>query len=62
MASRAVPMGSAPQSSFQFVLQELKPKGKLLTPFNIISVPRDSGRSPTSTSTSRGESGRGSTS
>jgi Ni/Fe-hydrogenase subunit HybB-like protein len=27
------------QSTFRFFLQELKPKGKLLTPFNIISVP-----------------------
>ena len=39
MASRTVSVGSAPQSTFRFFLQELKPKGKLLTPFNIISVP-----------------------
>jgi len=24
---------------FKFILQEMKPKGKLLTPFNIISIP-----------------------
>jgi len=39
MASRAVPMGSAPQSTWGFIRQEMKPKGKLLTPFNIISIP-----------------------
>jgi Ni/Fe-hydrogenase subunit HybB-like protein len=40
MASSAGPVvGSAGQSTFRFLLQELKPKGKLLTPFNIISVP-----------------------
>jgi len=40
MASSAGPVvGVAPQSTFRFFLQELKPKGKLLTPFNIISVP-----------------------
>ncbi|MBW1842935.1 MAG: polysulfide reductase NrfD, partial [Deltaproteobacteria bacterium] len=39
MASRAVPMGSAPQSTLGFILQEMKPKGNLLTPFNIISIP-----------------------
>jgi len=39
MVSRAVPLGSAPQSTFRFFLEELKPKGKLLTPFNIISMP-----------------------
>jgi len=39
MASRAVAIGSTPQSTFRFFLQELKPKGKLVTPFNIVSVP-----------------------
>jgi Ni/Fe-hydrogenase subunit HybB-like protein len=39
MVSHAVPVGSAPQSTFRFVLQELKPKGNLLTPFNVISIP-----------------------
>lgn len=39
MASSARPVGDAPQSTFRFLLQELKPKGKLLTPFNIISAP-----------------------
>lgn len=29
----------APPSRWKFILSELKPKGKLLTPFNIISVP-----------------------
>ena len=27
------------QSTWKFLLSELKPKGKLLTPFNIISIP-----------------------
>jgi len=31
--------GSAPRSTLRFFLNELKPKGKLLTPFNLISVP-----------------------
>jgi len=39
MVSNAAPVGGAPQSTFRFFLQELKPKGKLVTPFNIISVP-----------------------
>jgi Ni/Fe-hydrogenase subunit HybB-like protein len=39
MVSSAGPASSAPQSTFRFFLQELKPKGKLLTPFNIISLP-----------------------
>jgi len=38
MVSSAGPVGGH-QSTFQFFLQELKPKGKLLTPFNIISIP-----------------------
>ena len=38
MVSSAGPVGGH-QSTFQFSLQELKPKGKLLTPFNIISIP-----------------------
>jgi len=39
MVSSAGPAGGAQQSTFQFFLQELKPKGKFLTPFNIISIP-----------------------
>ena len=39
MASSAGPVGDAQQSTFRFFLQELKPKRKFLTPFNIISVP-----------------------
>ncbi len=39
MASSAGLIGDPPQSTFRFFLQELKPKGKLLTPFNIISLP-----------------------
>jgi Ni/Fe-hydrogenase subunit HybB-like protein len=39
MVSNAGPVGGAPQSTFRFFLQELKPKGKFLTPFNIISIP-----------------------
>jgi Ni/Fe-hydrogenase subunit HybB-like protein len=39
MVSGVGPASSAPQSTFRFFLQELKPKGKLLTPFNIISLP-----------------------
>ncbi|MBW2493501.1 MAG: polysulfide reductase NrfD [Deltaproteobacteria bacterium] len=38
MVSSAGPVGGH-QSTLQFFLQELKPKGKLLTPFNIISAP-----------------------
>jgi Ni/Fe-hydrogenase subunit HybB-like protein len=32
-------VGGGSQSTFRFLLQELKPKGKLLTPFNVISLP-----------------------
>jgi Ni/Fe-hydrogenase subunit HybB-like protein len=39
MVSSAGPASGAPQSTFHFFLQELKPKGKFLTPFNIISLP-----------------------
>ena len=39
MVGSASPVGGAGQSTFRFFLQELKPKGKLLTPFNIISLP-----------------------
>jgi Ni/Fe-hydrogenase subunit HybB-like protein len=39
MVSSAGPEAGAQQSTFQFFLQELKPKGKFLTPFNIISIP-----------------------
>ena len=39
MVGNAGLAGGAPQSPFRFFLQELKPKGKLLTPFNIISLP-----------------------
>jgi Ni/Fe-hydrogenase subunit HybB-like protein len=39
MTSSVGPIGDAPQSTFRFLLQELKPKGKFLTPFNIISIP-----------------------
>ncbi len=39
MVSNAGLAGGASQSTFRFFLQELKPKGKLLTPFNIISAP-----------------------
>jgi Ni/Fe-hydrogenase subunit HybB-like protein len=39
MASSASLSGGAPRSTLRFLLQELKPKGKLLTPFNIITLP-----------------------
>ena len=39
MVSSAGPASGAPQSTFRFFLQELKPKGRFLTPFNIISIP-----------------------
>jgi Ni/Fe-hydrogenase subunit HybB-like protein len=39
MASSASLSGDAPRSTLRFLLQELKPKGKLLTPFNIITLP-----------------------
>jgi len=39
MVSSAGPASGAPQSTFRFFLQELKPKGKFLTPFNVISLP-----------------------
>jgi Ni/Fe-hydrogenase subunit HybB-like protein len=39
MVSSAGPEAGAQKSTFQFFLQELKPKGKFLTPFNIISIP-----------------------
>ena len=32
-------IGSEPPGVFRFILSELKPKGKLLTPFNVISIP-----------------------
>ncbi|GAG01050.1 unnamed protein product, partial [marine sediment metagenome] len=31
--------GTHPQGLFRFLLGELKPRGKLLTPFNVISIP-----------------------
>jgi Ni/Fe-hydrogenase subunit HybB-like protein len=39
MVSSVGQASGAPQSTFRFFLQELKPKGKFLTPFNIISLP-----------------------
>jgi Ni/Fe-hydrogenase subunit HybB-like protein len=39
MASSASRLDGAPESTLRFLLQELKPKGKLLTPFNIITLP-----------------------
>jgi Ni/Fe-hydrogenase subunit HybB-like protein len=39
MASSASLSGGAPKSTLRFLLHELKPKGKLLTPFNIITLP-----------------------
>ena len=39
MASSASLLDGAPKSTLRFLLQELKPKGKLLTPFNIITLP-----------------------
>ena len=33
------PKAVSGMSTWQFILSELKPKGKLLTPFNIISIP-----------------------
>ncbi len=39
MVGNADLASGAPRSTFRFFLQELKPKGKLLTPFNIISLP-----------------------
>ena len=39
--STALPLSrdSSKQSIFRFILSELKPKGKIFTPFNIISIP-----------------------
>ncbi len=39
MTTGASLTASRPESTFRFFLQELKPKGKFLTPFNIISIP-----------------------
>jgi len=39
MSASTTGMTSQTQSRFRFLLEELKPKGKLLTPFNIISFP-----------------------
>jgi Ni/Fe-hydrogenase subunit HybB-like protein len=39
MVGNADLASGAPRSTFRFFLQELKPKGKFLTPFNIISIP-----------------------
>jgi len=33
------PWTQEPKSTWKFFLNELKPKGKIFTPFNIISVP-----------------------
>lgn len=35
----SIPKEKQSQSTWQFILNELKPKGKWLTPFNIISIP-----------------------
>ena len=37
--SRRVPIGRELQGFARFLLSELRPKGPLLTPFNVISVP-----------------------